>query len=333
MQNLLTVTAAGLYCEQGDFYLDPLRPVAKAVISHAHADHARPGMKSYLSHPLTAKIMKSRISENLKIDTLNYGEELTINGVKVSLHPAGHIAGSAQIRLEYKGQIWVYTGDYNTVSDSTVENFELVKCHNLITECTFGLPVFRWQESGQIYSQIRNWITECQTNHTKPVLLAYALGKAQRLINELREYTFAAHGAVQQVNKVLKDTLKLDNTFYINSETKKDNFDIIIAPPSVFNTGWLKRFGEISCAFVSGWMTIRGNRRRQSYDRGFALSDHADFMSLFAVAKASQAQHVYTTHGYSAAFAKFLNENSIAASELEITSNFIQSDSDQEVFG
>ena len=319
MPRLLEINPSGIYCSVGDFYLDPSKPVDKAIISHAHADHARVGMGQYLSHPITAAVMKRRMSPDLPVSCLEYGENFFVNGVQVSLHPAGHIPGSSQIRVEYKGEVWVYSGDYNTQKDPTFSSFEPLKCHTFITESTFGLPVFKWRDPSEIFNEIRIWVAETKETGLMPILLAYSLGKAQRLIAGLPELRFALHGSVAQVNHALLPFLDLSNSFFVNSENiNQQAFDVVIAPPNVLYGNWLNRFGANSSSFVSGWMAIRANKNRSGYERGFVLSDHADFKNLILSIKATQASKVLVTHGYQSVFARYLNEIGIEAYALEI---------------
>jgi putative mRNA 3-end processing factor len=326
MSNLLETTPSGLYCRVGDFYLDPTKPVPKAIISHAHADHARPGMGQYISHPITAAVMKRRIAADLTHSCLEYGEQLNINGVQLSLHPAGHIPGSSQIRVEYKGEVWVYSGDYNTEADPTFATFEPIKCNTFITESTFGLPIFKWRESRHICNDIKAWVSQSKEEDLTPVLLAYSLGKAQRLIAGLKDLRFALHGSVSQVCHALSPFIDLSNSFFVNSENiRTERFDAVIAPPNVFHSNWLNRFGPYSCGFVSGWMAVRANKKKSGYEKGFVISDHADFQNLVTVIKTTRASKVLVTHGYTTSLSRYLNEIGIDACELELSNSELAS--------
>lgn len=319
--DLLTLTNSGLYCSKGNFYIDPWRPVNKALITHGHSDHARYGSKAYLCLPSTAKILKLRLGEDVSVETINYGESLDINGVNISFHPAGHILGSAQIRVEYKGEIWVVSGDYKLNEDPTCEAFEPVKCNVFISESTFGLPVYKWPASSQITTLINEWWQKNQKENKTTILFAYALGKAQRLLAGLDPsigpiYT---HGAVENINAIYRQCkVNLPPTKHALNANEPEDWSkaIVLAPPSALQSSWMKRFGKTSKGFASGWMSIRGNRRRRSMDRGFVMSDHADWHGLLEAIKSSQADRVLLTHGYTQPMVRWLNENGLQADEL-----------------
>lgn len=316
--SLLKFTERGIYCEVGDFYIDPWQPCDRAIITHAHSDHARWGMKSYLATPITKAVMKHRLGAQIIVDSLNYGQTVFINGVKVSFHPAGHIPGSAQVRVEYKGEIWVAAGDYKVNLDGISTPFESVKCHGFITESTFGLPVYHWKENSEILNEINEWWHKNAQQNVPSVLFCYSLGKAQRVINGLEDFgPVLCHGAVENTNEVLRTTgLSFRSTRHLNASVSIDelNKSIIIAPPSADNDAWLKKFKQVSTAAASGWMALRGTRRRRNLDRGFVLSDHADWEGLLFAVKESEAEKVAVTHGYAPLFAKYLNEIGVHAS-------------------
>ena len=244
---------------------------------------------------------------------VEYGEEFVMNGVKISLHPAGHIPGSAQVRLEYKGEIWVASGDYKLQKDNVSTPFEPIRCQHFVTESTFGLPVYRFPEAEQTHADINNWWQKNKEEGKASVIIGYALGKAQRIIKHLDPSigTIYTHGAVDNLNRLLsKNGLELPPTIRVEGETTKASFkgNIIVAPPSAIGTPWLKRFDPFSVAICSGWMQLRGTRRRKSADRGFVLSDHADWDGLNTAVKETGAENVYVTHGYKSVFAKWLRE-------------------------
>lgn len=312
----------GLYCTQGDFYIDPWRPVPKAIITHAHADHSRPGCTAYLSHTLSEPIMRIRLGADIVVQTLAYGEQITINGVHISLHPAGHIIGSAQVRLEYKGEIWVVSGDYKIELDNISTPFEPVRCHTFITECTFGLPVFNWQPQQNVFNDINNWWQKNQSEGKLSVLFGYPLGKTQRLLKNLQPSTgeVLAHGAVWNVNEAFRQNgvdlpaMKLiDKTFDIKQHTGA----MILAPPSALGTPWMRKFKSAETAMVSGWMNLRGAKRRRPVDKGFVLSDHADWKGLLWAIKETGASKILATHGYKSSFAKYLNTQGYEAYEVD----------------
>lgn len=310
--DLLKVNDRGIYCPQADIYIDPWRPVKKALITHGHSDHARWGHKHYLCTPTAKPVIQYRIPD-AQIDTQPYGKKLTINGVQFSFHPAGHVLGSAQIRAEYKRQIWVVTGDYKTQSDPLAEDYESVSCTHMISECTFGLPIFKWQEEAALADEINSWWKQCQNEGKVALLGAYALGKAQRLLYMLDSSigTIYTHGAVENTNEVMRaQGIRLPETVRVSQELSKKDFrdGIVIAPPSAFQSSWVKKFQPFQTAMASGWMALRGNRRRRNMDRGFVISDHADWPGLNAAIEASGAEHVYMTHGYSEIFSKWLRE-------------------------
>lgn len=310
---LLKFDPYGIYCPQADVYIDPWRPVKNAIITHAHSDHAKWGNENYLSHHLSVPVLKFRLGETIKVRGVEYGEEIVMNGVKISLHPAGHIPGSAQIRLEYKGEIWVASGDYKLEIDHVSTPFEPIRCQHFITESTFGLPVYRFPDSQQTHADINNWWLKNKEEGKASVIIGYALGKAQRIIKHLDPAigTIYTHGAVDNLNQILsKDGLELPPTIRVAGETKKAIFkgNIIVAPPSAIGTSWVKRFDPFSVAICSGWMQLRGARRRKSADRGFVLSDHADWEGLNTAVKETGAENVYVTHGYKSVFAKWLRE-------------------------
>ncbi len=310
MADVLTFTDRGIYCTAGDFFIDPWRPVARAVITHGHADHARPGHAHYLCSDAAAPVMRHRLGA-ITVQTLPYGAPLSIGGAKVSLHPAGHLPGSAQVRVEVNGQVWVVSGDYKTEPDGLCEPFEPVACHAFITECTFGLPVFKWTDQAAVAGQINAWWADCAAQGRPAILSAYALGKAQRVMHLLDPAIgpILTHGAVEATNAVLRaQGLPLPDTVPVTAATKGRDHPgaLVIAPPSALGTPWARRFPRASTAFASGWMRLRGVRRRRAADRGFVLSDHADFASLMQAIEATGAERVFTTHGYTEIFTRHL---------------------------
>jgi putative mRNA 3-end processing factor len=313
-QPLLQVTEAGLYCEAGDFYIDPWQPVTRAIITHAHSDHARAGSERYLVAEPGAELLRLRLQPDAHVRALAYGEPLHIQDVTVSLHPAGHLLGSAQVRVEHRGEVWVVTGDYKTEVDATCAPFELVPCHTLITESTFGLPIFRWRPQQEIFAEIDAWWAACQAAGRTAILYGYALGKAQRLIAGLNPARgpILAHGAVYRLTEAYRRWgIDLPPVAYADSERARKfrGQAMVIAPPSAAGVaGWLRKFGPTSDGFASGWMQIRGNRRRQAYDRGFVLSDHADWGGLLTTIQATCAEHVGVTHGYTRQLVRYLQE-------------------------
>lgn len=316
---LLRSTDRGLYCEAGDFHIDPWQPVERAVITHAHGDHARWGSQHYLAARAGERVLRTRLGPQASISTVEYGERIALNDVHVSLHPAGHILGSSQIRVEHRGEIWVASGDYKTEPDETCTPFELVRCDTFITESTFGLPIYRWMPQGETYAAIHAWWRANAAEGRTSIIFAYALGKAQRLLNGLRHdaagpvYT---HGAVERLNADYRESgVALLHSERASSLPRNHDWSgaLIIAPPSAAGSLWLRRFGAASTAFASGWMSIRGMRRRRTVDRGFVLSDHADWPSLIGTIRATGAERVLATHGSRESLVRWLTEHGVEA--------------------
>lgn len=322
MQQLIDFTSSGLYCPLADVYIDPWKPVDRAIITHAHADHARIGNMQYLAHKDTVPLLKHRLGMYIDVQALEYNETLNINGVNISLHPAGHIIGSAQVRLEYKGEVWVISGDYKLDNDGISQPFESVKCDVFVTESTFGLPIFKWRTQQEIFNEINNWWADNIAQNKTSILIGYSLGKAQRLLCnlDLNIGEIYAHAAVENINQVIRASgTYIPKVKVIDPSVDKRllNKALIIAPPSSLNSPWIHKFDPSSIAIASGWMNLRGARRRRSVDRGFILSDHADWSQLKTAVKESGAKMVYVTHGYSSSFSRWLNENGINSKEVE----------------
>lgn len=311
MKDVLTFTDRGIYCPAGDFYIDPWRPVERALITHGHADHARSGHQSYFATEPAAPVMRHRLG-NIPLQTTPYGQSHCIGGATVSFHPAGHVPGSAQIRVEVGGQVWVASGDYKTTDDGLSEPFEPVPCHAFITESTFGLPIFNWEDQNTVAQQINQWWRANKAAGRASVLGAYALGKAQRLLSAIDcdIGPILTHGAIENTNEVLRaQGIALPHTIRVTPDVSHKDHQgaLILCPPSGFG-GWSKRFGPQSTAFASGWMALRGVRRRRAADRGFILSDHADWDGLNQAIAATGAERVFVTHGYTRQFTRWLRD-------------------------
>lgn len=316
----LTYTDRGIYCPVGDFYLDPWLPVEYAVISHGHADHARWGMGRYLCQTYSVPILQHRLGADIRVQGMDYGKPLLHNGVEITFFPAGHLIGSAQIRLRYQGESVVFTGDYKTTPDGVSTPYEPVRCDVFITESTFGLPVYRWQADSALRSQMTQWIEGNIKDGRTSVLFAYSLGKAQRLMALLEGVApIYTHNAITRTNEAIlrNDALTLPETYPLMGEQPEAaNGHIVIAPPALLGAKMIKKLQRPSTAICSGWMHIRGKRRWKGVDAGFAVSDHADWPGLLDAVRASDATRIFVTHGQQAVFAKYLCEQGYDAHEL-----------------
>jgi putative mRNA 3-end processing factor len=319
--DLVVQKPEGLYCPGGDFYIDPWRPVARAVITHAHSDHARIGHGHYLAAAPAEGVLRVRLGD-IDLQTLPYGEAIDHHGVKVSLHPAGHVLGSAQVRLEHGGQVWVASGDYKVAADRTCEPFEPVPCDVFITESTFGLPIYRWCPDDEIFADINAWWQRNADAGKASVLTCYSFGKAQRILSGVDPSigSIIVHGAVEPLNRAYRAAgVPLPRTRMVTEVTDKADLRkaLVICPPSAAASPWVRRFGESSTAFASGWMQLRGARRRGGYDRGFVLSDHADWPGLMSAIGGTGAQRVIVTHGSIPVMVRYLREQGLEAQSFE----------------
>ncbi len=308
---LLVFNENGIYCEQANVYLDPWRPVSNAIITHGHADHSRWGHKNYITHHTNVPIIKHRLGD-ISVTGKDWNETFTINGVRFSLHPAGHIIGSAQVRVEYKGEVWVFTGDYKVQEDGVSVPYEVVKCNTFITECTFGLPAFKWLPQAEVMDSINNWWAANKAEGKTSLLFGYSLGKAQRLLKHLDPTigTIFTHGAIENMTNVLRPMVDFPKTTLVTRETNKDDFpgSIVLAPPSAHGSVWIRRMTPFVTGAASGWMAFRGARKRRAIDKGFVLSDHCDWYALLDSIKATGAEKIITTHGYTEIFSRYLCE-------------------------
>jgi putative mRNA 3-end processing factor len=315
--DLVVQRPEGLYCPPGDFYIDPWRPVARAVITQAHADHARTGHGHYLAAAPAQGVLRSRLGD-IALQTLAYGEQVSHHGVKLSLHPAGHVLGSAQVRLEHGGQVWVASGDYKVATDPTCSAFEPVRCDVFITESTFGLPIYRWRPDAETFGEINAWWAANAASGRASMLCCYSFGKAQRALAGVDAAIgpIVVHGAVDLLNRAYRAAgVALPETRLVTEVTDKADLKrcLVVCPPSAAASTWARRFGDAQTAFASGWMQVRGNRRRGGYDRGFVLSDHADWPGLMQAIAATGAQRVIVTHGSSAVMVRHLAEQGLQA--------------------
>lgn len=317
--DLVVARPEGLYCPPGDFYIDPWRPVERSIITHAHGDHARRGNGHYLAAAPGEGILRSRLGDDIRLQTLAYGERLEHHGVTLSFHPAGHVLGSAQVRLEYQGEVWVASGDYKVEPDGTCAPFEPVRCHTFISESTFGLPIYRWPSQAEIFAGIDAWWRANAAAGKASVLFAYAFGKAQRILHGIDASIgpILVHGAVEPLNEVYRaGGVQLPPTRYAGDIARNDPLlrqALILTPPSAGGSTWMRRFGDYSDAFASGWMLLRGTRRRRGVDRGFALSDHADWPGLLWAIEQTGAERVMVTHGQVNVLVRHLREQGLDA--------------------
>ncbi|TFV88428.1 ligase-associated DNA damage response exonuclease [Oxalobacteraceae bacterium OM1] len=324
MADMVVARKEGLYCVPGQFYIDPWRPVERAVITHAHADHARIGHASYLAAAGSEGVLRARLGD-IRLDTLPYGEAVTHNGVRISLHPAGHVLGSAQVRMECGGEVWVASGDYKVEADVTCTPFEPVRCDTFITESTFGLPIYRWQPQADIFADIDAWWAANAAEGRASVLFCYSFGKAQRILAGVNPDLaglgpIVCHGAIEPLNRAYREAgVALPPTRMVTDITDKSELRraLVLAPPSAGNSPWMKRFGDYSDGFASGWMQLRGARRRRAVDRGFVLSDHADWPGLMSAIHATGAQRVIVTHGQVPVLVRWLQQNGLDAGAFD----------------
>ncbi len=327
--DLIVQRPEGLYCPPGDFFIDPWRPVERAVITHAHADHSRRGHGHYLAAAPAEGVLRARLGE-IDLQTLPYGEAIDLQGVRISFHPAGHVLGSAQVRIERAGRVWVASGDYYLAGDNddprednaTCAPFEPVRCDCFITESTFGLPIYRWQPQAELFAAIDEWWHGNAETGRASLVMGYSFGKAQRMLAGVDRSIgpIFVHGAVEPLNRAYRAAgIDIPETPVATEVSDKALFKraLIVAPPSVQGSTWTRRFGDYSDAFASGWMQLRGARRRRSVDRGFVLSDHADWPGLQRAIKATGAERVIVTHGYEAVMVRWLVEEGIEASAFE----------------
>jgi len=315
---LVVSQAEGLYCPAGGFHIDPWRPVERAVVTHAHSDHARAGSRHYLAAAPAETVLRTRLGE-IDLQLLPYGETIEHRGVRVSLHPAGHVLGSAQVRLEYRGEVWVASGDYKLEHDGTCDPFEPVRCDTFITESTFGLPIYRWAPQAEIFADINGWWRANADAGRASVVFCYAFGKAQRILRGLDPTIgpILLHGAVAPLNEAYRRAgVALPEATRLTEVANPGLIRraMILAPPSAQGTPWMRRLGEHADAFASGWMRLRGNRRRRGVDRGFVLSDHADWPGLQQAIRATGASRIIVTHGSVSTMVRWLQEQGLQAS-------------------
>jgi len=319
---MLIESPSGLFCPAGGFHVDPWGPVDRALITHVHGDHARPGSQAYLCAEPSRQLLERRFGSEVRVEALPYGEAIRLGEVRVSFHPAGHILGSAQIRIELQrgaGGVWVVAGDYKRAADPTCAPFEPVTCDTFVTESTFGLPIYRWDRTEAVVGEILEWWEENRRNLRTSALFCYTLGKAQRILAELARVTDRAafvHGAMLPMIAAYRDAgVRMIATSSVTEQPKGRKFagELVLAPLSARGTPWMRRLGEHSDAFASGLMRVRGVRRQRAFDRGFVLSDHADWPALLATIAETGAARVLATHGHAEPLARHLREQGLDA--------------------
>lgn len=320
----LQVLEQGLFCPPGNFFIDAWRPVPTCVVTHAHGDHAYSGHGLYIATEESLQIIRKRMYSDVPSKPVKYGEKFKMGDCWVSLHPAGHILGSSQVRIEYNGIVTVISGDYKRGFDATCAPFEVIECDIFVTESTFALPIYQWPTNEEIAKQVYSWWEENASNNHPSLLFCYSLGKAQRLMSLLADHTdkqVHLHGAVFSLSKLYESMgIKMIPFSAVSESAKGTSFakELILAPPSAVGTPWMKRFPSSRTAFASGWMEVRGTRRRKALDRGFVLSDHADWNDLIKTIDETKAKIVLTTHGNSGTLARFLRETrNLDARELK----------------
>ena len=322
MAPVLEAAPEGLYCAAGGFYVDPWAPVAHAVLTHAHGDHARPGSARYSCAAPGAALLQHRFGEGASVEPVPYGDTRALGDARVSFHPSGHVLGAAQIRIEVGGEVWVVSGDYKRAPDPTCAPFEVVLCDTFVTEATFALPVFRWAEPRTVVEEIHRWWMEGRAAGRPSVLFAYALGKAPRILAELRRMTdepVLAHGAVLAMADLYRAAgIDLAETQPVPEKKRGASVAgaLVLAPLAASGTPWMRRFPGAETGFASGLMRIRGTRRRKGFDRGFVLSDHADWPALLRTITETGARRVLVTHGHSHLLARYLREQGTDADVL-----------------
>ncbi len=319
---LIEFTPSGIYCPKAGIYIDPTRAVDKAVITHSHSDHARRGSRTYLTSRGNINILKHRIGASAPIEGVEFGEKVKINGVCISLHPAGHVPGSAQVRLEYGGEVCVVTGDYKTESDGITEEFEQLRCNVIVTESTFALPLFRWNKQEIVRDSIVEWWKRNSANGVTSLLCAYSLGKAQRLIRLLHGQIpcLYVHPEIEKTNDAVRRSgydVPEAKVMKLGNVTKELQGALAIVPPSFSGSAEAEKLVPYRTGFASGWMAVRGSRRSRNASAGFPLSDHADWNGLNQVVRQSEAERVFAVHGFADEFSRWLKENGINASPVQ----------------
>jgi putative mRNA 3-end processing factor len=319
---LVTATKRGLYCPPGDFYIDPVKPVQTAVVTHAHGDHLREGSVRILMAAPGIGIARKRLNDARNVVAVEYGAPFTLGGVTISLHPAGHILGSAQVRLEQDGEVWVVSGDYKRQPDPTCAPFEPLACDVFVSETTFGQPHFVWPETTAVIGNIVRWWQINRERGKNSVLFCYALGKAQRVLAEMLAFTqetVHVHGEIGALVEVYRAAgIQMVPTVPVTATSAAElRGALVMATPAMSRSSWLERLGSGSRAFCSGWMLLEGESQRRGYDMGFVVSDHADWPALVSTCQQSGARRIRLMHGRTDRLAAYLVELGLDAAALE----------------
>ena len=313
MPEVLSNTSNGIYCEAGGFYIDPRRGVERAIVTHGHSDHARSGSQAYLCSASSEKILQERLGKSTKIESLDFGVREKIGDALVSFHPAGHILGSAQVRVEVDGEVWVVSGDYNPAEQTSCESFESVPCHTFITECTFGFPIYKWRSQTEVFGEVNEWWAENAGEGEITLITAYSLGKAQRVLSCLNAGIgpIYGHSAVLPFLPVYEEYgIKIPEVQLLKADIPKNDLKgaMVIVPPAVQEVHLPNNVRGAKTGMVSGWMTTRAARKQSRLNKGFALSDHADWNGILSAVKATGAEKIYATHGNVEVLVRYLNE-------------------------
>jgi len=311
-ENLITLKSQGLFCEPAKIWIDPYKPVEKAIITHAHADHFTNGCNEYICSIETGLLLRKRFGNNLNLKTIDYDKKFSINGINFSLHPSGHILGSSQIKIIAGSETWLITGDLKRQKDKTCKSYEKVKTDFLICESTFGLPIFNWEATDKVINDITKWVN--QSEDSISIIFCYSLGKAQRLLSELNSQKFRniyVHKSINKMNLIYKRLgieLTEAKSYDIDLEINKLSNSLLLLPPSLNNKNFLRKFKNVRTSFASGWMSIRALKKRSGFDKGFTISDHADWNGLIKTIKESEAKRVFLNHGDGESLANFLRD-------------------------
>jgi putative mRNA 3-end processing factor len=322
MTRLLEFTDRGIYCPRADCYIDPKRTVERAIITHAHSDHARRGNKQYLAHRLTVPVLRHRLGKKISVQSVEYGEPIDINHVRFSLHPAGHVIGSAQVRVAYRDEVWIVTGDYKLDHDPLAGVYEPIPCTVFCTESTFGLPVYKWGDSAAVIADINEWWKRNRENDVASVLFGYSLGKSQRLLHavDVSIGDVYVHPAIERINELFRhEGYPIPEVFTLSEDTPAEELQgsLVMIPPNTMKNGWLDHVPECSTAHASGWMAAQGASWMRNADAGFVISDHADWTGLNEAVRLSGAETIYVTHGFTGQFARWLCEEGYDARSVD----------------